>query len=244
MADPGGLVDWARARGAVVHERLAFFAPVPAAGDRGDGPAERQVVATRPIRRGELLLELPPSCVLPPPAADSPLAEAFDALEPRPTAFLAAALQLLHLTASTCGSAWGPYLAALPRTYPCPSYWSDEQLDRLDGTMVSRDVVRCSPSPPPPPDHGPPPRRVLTPPLCWLPGCSPQIDRVERQRLGLDTPERGSEGCGGPRHALREAYERYVVPLSSQRPALFPAERCSLAGPPPSQLAGLVWLTC
>ena len=105
MADPGGLVDWARARGAVVHERLAFFAPVPAAAEsrRDDGPAERQVVATRPIRRGELLLELPPSCVLPPPAADSPLAEALDVFEPRPTAFLAAALQLLHLTAASAG---------------------------------------------------------------------------------------------------------------------------------------------
>ena len=51
---------------------------------------------------------------------------------------------------------------------------------------------------------------------------------MERQRLGLETPERGSEGCLGPRHALREAYERYVVPLSSQRPALFPEQRCSL----------------
>lgn len=253
------LIDQLRAAGATVSPSLHFFAPYDGAvaadsSNAGGGLQERGVIARCDIRRGEVLLSLPPGCYLPPPLQLAPelepepaapsllsspsprLVSALSELEPQPTAFLAATLQLLHIVSSnsTSGSSgWlASYISTLPSAYPhLPVCWRGAQLEALRGTTIDRSVV----------------------------------DRVERMRLGLAAPSKSSSARDTGRHrdtdretqrgneltcrslhhrdgseppessgccyssALREAFDCCVLPLVSAHPELFPPSGCTLA---------------
>lgn len=239
-ADVGAaLIQRLGAAGAIVCPALNFFAPepepvpVPAEGPAGTAAGaaalqERRVVARSPIRRGELLLSLPPGTYLAPPVRGDAAAAGSQLYRGCPrqvarvleqttcsgqplTAFAATTLHMCHLSATKRGPQWfDSYFSLLPAPvnnddlhpagdYPCPPCWSSEQLALLEGTTVDRSVVK----------------------------------RVERTRLGLE-PCRRSDRDEGPQveyrsgsyhsPSLREFWIRHVKPLQLAHPEDFPAE--------------------
>eukprot|EP01052_Picozoa_sp_SAG31_P001936 SAG31_NODE_65_length_28565_cov_8.402914_17_plen_219_part_00 len=140
MAVPSAaLVEWLRASGGAAHPALDFFAAAAAA----DG--DRRVVARQPIDCGDLLLRLPPCCVLPllglGDHRKSSCVKILGALRPPPSAMVQAALELLcvrNQATAGCDGHWQPYINSLPRTCVTPAmYWSDTQRELLAGTMYA-----------------------------------------------------------------------------------------------------------
>lgn len=237
------LIDQLRAAGATVHPSVDFFAVNlghdhgPAhlkhqqaqragkarAASRKPWLGERGVVARSRIQRGEVLVSLPPGCYLPPPLQPGTrllpgtrrLIAAISELEPRPNAFLAAALQLLHISSSEsgCDSWLLPYVGSLPKAYPqLPMCWSDAQLAALDGTSVDRSVV----------DRVERLRLGLGVPVSKVPNisaCNPS-----RQPLpGTSEPD-----CSYSQ-AVLDAFDHHVRPLVAAHPQLFPPASCTLS---------------
>jgi hypothetical protein len=175
-----------------------------------------------------VLLSLPSGCYLPPPlllAAPEPepalpsvsprLSVALSELETRPTAFLGATLQLLHIVSTGIGSSsWlAPYASSLPSSYPhLPMCWSDTELAALRGTTIDRRVV----------DRVERLRFGLD-----IPKQAHLTSGTLRQceEVAAVTPEAGCS-CS---HALREAFDRFVRPLVVAHPELFPPSICTLS---------------
>lgn len=132
------LVAWLRARGAYIDDAFGLISTDPVAGE-AQAQKERGCAATRDVRNGELLLEIPVSCCLaaPPGTADALVADpaVAAALESAGISSEDAALALAvaHERKSGDQSGWWPYLRMLGdcrETFPL--FFEEDDLDALD----------------------------------------------------------------------------------------------------------------
>ena len=102
------------------------------------------LVATRPTSKGQTLAAIPQKAWLTQQTvSDSPIGGFVEELD----GWLQICLYLLH-EQSKQSSAWGPYLASLPKEVDLPLFWSEQELQELQGTQLLNSVegYRCSPS--------------------------------------------------------------------------------------------------
>ena len=100
------------------------------------------LVATRPTSRGQTLAAIPQKAWLTQQTvSDSPIGVFVEELD----GWLQICLYLLH-ELSKQQSVWGPYLASLPREVDLPLFWSEQELQELQGTQLLTSVegYRCS----------------------------------------------------------------------------------------------------
>ena len=127
ICDAAALTEWALANGAYIHE--AVHAGVPC-DKKGLG-----VVLRTAVEQAELLLRVPHNLLI-----GAALGELEAAEGPR-----AVLQRLLSLRAGVSGEStfWEPYLRCLPATFDTTIFWSDAELDELQGSPVrSRSVHR------------------------------------------------------------------------------------------------------
>ena len=100
------------------------------------------LVATRPTSRGQTLAAIPQKAWLTQKTvSDSPIGVFVEDLD----GWLQICLYLLY-EQSKQQSVWGPYLASLPREVDLPLFWSEQELQELQGTQLLTSVegYRCS----------------------------------------------------------------------------------------------------
>ena len=103
------------------------------------------LVATRPTSSGQTLAAIPQKAWLTQQTvSQSPIGIFVEELD----GWLQICLFLLH-ERSKQQSAWGPYLASLPREVDLPLFWSETELQQLQGTQLQTSVegYRCLPFP-------------------------------------------------------------------------------------------------
>ncbi len=100
------------------------------------------LVATRPTSKGQTLAAIPQKAWLTQQTvSDSPIGVFVEELD----GWLQICLYLLH-EQSKQSSAWGPYIASLPKEVDLPLFWSEQELQELQGTQLLNSVegYRCS----------------------------------------------------------------------------------------------------
>ena len=104
------------------------------------------LVATRPTSSGQTLAAIPQKAWLTQQTvSQSPIGIFVEDLD----GWLQICLFLLH-EKSKQQSAWGPFLASLPREVDLPLFWSETELQQLQGTQLQTSVegYRCPPCSP------------------------------------------------------------------------------------------------
>lgn len=102
------------------------------------------LVATRPTSKGQTLAAIPQKAWLTQQTvSDSPIGVFVEELD----GWLQICLYLLH-EQSKQQSAWGPYMASLPKEVDLPLFWSEQELQELEGTQLFTSVegYRCRPN--------------------------------------------------------------------------------------------------
>ena len=101
------------------------------------------LVATRSTTKGQTLAAIPQKAWLTQQTvSDSPIGVFVEELD----GWLQICLYLLH-EQSKQQSVWGPYIASLPREVDLPLFWSEQELQELQGTQLLTSVegYRCRP---------------------------------------------------------------------------------------------------
>ncbi|XP_026865949.2 SET domain-containing protein 4 isoform X1 [Electrophorus electricus] len=92
----------------------------------------RGLMATRPIKAGNILISLPETCLLTTSTVlKSYMGEYIKRWKPPVSPLQALCSFLIAERHHAAASAWSPYIKVLPTSYTCPAYFSDDILDLL-----------------------------------------------------------------------------------------------------------------